>query len=256
MGKTAQQGKVRAGWVAVAALAVGVVACTAFGLQDFFSLSSLAKNHDLLAAFVAQHLLLAILAYMLAYIAVALLSIPGAAALSIVGGYLFGWMLSAPITLVAATTGALITFQIVKTVLGEALAKRSGPYVGSLMKGFAKNAFSYLLFLRLVPAFPFFAVNTVAGLARIDRNTFLFATILGMIPGSLVFGIVGSGLGSALNTAIKTHETCVAVKSEALCPYDVSMATLVSPQILTGFLALGLLALIPVFVKKWRRHEI
>ncbi|MEO7566255.1 MAG: VTT domain-containing protein [Aestuariivirga sp.] len=256
MGSMLNLGKAGWGWGAIAVLLAAVVLCFALGVPDYLSLNSLAQNHDMLGRFVAQHFILAILTYIATYIVVAVLSIPGAAVLSVVGGYLFGWMVSAPLTILAATIGALITFQIVKSTLGEPLAKRAGPYITRLMQGFRADAFSYLLFLRLVPAFPFFAVNTVAGLARIDFKTFLFATVLGMVPASLVFGFVGGGLGHTLDMAIADHAACVAEKSEAMCPYDVSAISLLTPQLLLALLGLGVLALIPVFFKQWKRHEI
>ncbi len=246
----------RLGWWLLAALALGFAATYALGLQRLVSLASLAQNHDVLEMLVARHMALAMLAYFAAYIAVAVFCIPGAAILTMVGGYLFGWLIGTPLTLFAATTGALITFKIVKTALGEPLARRAGPYVTGLIQGFRADAFSYLLFLRLVPAFPFFAINAVAGLARIDLRTFLSASVLGMIPGSLVFGFVGSGLAETLHNAILIHAACVAEKSEALCAYDVGAISLVTPQLLAAFFGLGVLALIPVILRKWKHHEI
>ena len=105
-------------------------------------------------------------AFALLYVAVVALSIPAAAAMSLAGGFLFGWMASAPVTVLAATAGAAIVFEIVKTSFGAALAERSGPFLQRLSRGFAENAFSLLLFLRLTPVFPFWAVNAVAGLSR------------------------------------------------------------------------------------------
>ena len=240
------------GWLLLG-LVCGIVLVYGLGLQNYVSLAVLARNHDALQELVIQHLLLAMLAYFAAYIAVAVFCIPGAAVLTIVGGYLFGWLVGTPLTLVAATTGALITFKIVKTALGEPLARRAGPYVKGLIQGFRANAFSYLLFLRLVPAFPFFAINAVAGLARIDLKTFLSATIIGMIPGSLVFGFVGSGLADTLHAAILAHAACVAEKSESLCPYDTAQIFLPRPLLLAAFLGLGILALLPVIWKKWKQ---
>jgi hypothetical protein len=83
--------------------------------------------------------------------------------MSIAGGFLFGWAVSAPVTVFAAVAGAAAVFQIVKTSLGAALAERAGPFLQRLSRGFAENAFSLLLFLRLTPVFPFFMVNAVAG---------------------------------------------------------------------------------------------
>ncbi len=149
-------------WIPLALLAGFIALAYGLGLNRYLSLETLVENRALLQNFVQQHLASAMLIYALIYVAVVALSLPAAGLLSIVGGFAFGWMLSAPVTVVAATIGAVIVFQVVKTSLGSAIAERAGPFVKKLSSGFAEDAFNYLLFLRLVPAFPFFAVNAVA----------------------------------------------------------------------------------------------
>jgi len=108
----------------------------------------------MLQGFVQDHLLFAVAIFFMIYVVVVALSLPGAGALSILGGFIFGWSISAPLTVVAATIGAVIVFKIVQTSLGVAIAQRAGPFVQKLSRGFEDDAFNYLLFLRLVPAIP------------------------------------------------------------------------------------------------------
>ena len=131
-------------WLPAIALLVLIATAYGFGLHNHLSLEALATNRELLRQFVDTHLLLAVLVFMAAYIAIVALSIPGAAVMSIAGGFLFGWMISVPVTITAAVIGAIIVFQIVKTSLGAALAERAGPLVRRVSQGFAENALSFL----------------------------------------------------------------------------------------------------------------
>jgi uncharacterized membrane protein YdjX (TVP38/TMEM64 family) len=239
-------------WLPLVVLAALVALAYSFGLQKYISLQVIAENQTLLLDYVRDHLLLALLIYVAVYIVVVALSLPGAGILSIVGGFIFGWALSAPVTVVAATIGATIVFQIVKTSLGATMAEKAGPFVKRLSDGFTKDAFNYLLFLRLVPAFPFFAVNAVAGIARVSLRTFVIATFFGIIPGSIAFAWLGRGLGSVIDAQTTAHNLCVAEKSLAACPFEISASALITPQLLIAFCVLGAVALIPVGLKKWK----
>ncbi len=234
------------------ALAGLIALAYAFGLHRYFTFGSLIEHRTVLQTFVEQHFFSSILAYAAIYVTVVALSLPAAGLLSIFGGFIFGWLVSAPVTVIAATTGAVIVFQVVKTSLGAAIAERAGPFVTMLSKGFAEDAFNYLLFLRLVPAFPFFAVNAVAGLARVDLKTFVIATLVGIIPGSFAFAWLGRGLDSIIQAQGAAHDACVAAKSAAACPIEFSPSALVTPELLIAFVVLGIVALIPVALKKWK----
>ena len=121
-----------------------------------------------------------------------------------------------------------------------------------LSDGFAKDAFYYLLFLRLVPAFPFFIVNAVAGVCRVNFRSFVLATFIGIIPGAYVFAWLGRGLGSAIDAQAAWHDACVLKDGFNNCPYEISISSLVTPELLIASAALGVLALIPVAMKKLR----
>lgn len=240
-------------WAPLGILIVLVVAVYATGLDQYLSLAALARHHAGLRNAVADHIVLGIIVYALVYIVVVALSLPGAAALSIIGGLLFGWTISAPVTVVAATIGATIVYSVVKTSLGAVIAERAGPFVKRLSGGFARDAFHYLLFLRLVPAFPFFAVNAVAGLCRVAFKPFVAATFLGIIPGSIAFAYLGTGLDSVIEAQMRANEACIEARGPDNCRFEIDPAALVTPQLLIALAALGVIALIPVAIKRWRR---
>ena len=136
----------------------------AMGWHKYLSFKTIGLNYEALKTYIAGHTLLALLAYMLLYIVVVALSLPGGLVMTLAGGLLFGWQLGIPATVVAATIGATILFLAVKSSFGELLAAKAGPSLAALREGFQKNAFNYLLFLRLVPAFPFVVVNLAPAL--------------------------------------------------------------------------------------------
>jgi uncharacterized membrane protein YdjX (TVP38/TMEM64 family) len=242
-------------WLPLIILAGLIAMAYGFGLHKYLTLQTIAENRAALQDYVSTHLALAILIFMAIYIVVVALSLPGAAILSIVGGFVFGWALSVPVTVVAATIGSIIVFQIVKTSVGAAIAEKAGPFVKRLSDGFAKDAFNYLLFLRLVPAFPFFVVNAVAGVCRVNLRTFIIATFIGIIPGAFAFAWLGRGLGSVIDAQTIAHDACVANKGLANCPFELSVSSLVTPQLLIAFAILGVVALIPVALKKWKTSK-
>lgn len=241
-------------WLPVLALAALIAAAYLAGLHRHLSLTALAEHREALRGFVGSHLLLALAAYAALYVAIVALSLPGAAVMSIAGGFLFGWVLSAPVTVVAATIGAVIVFQIVRTSLGAALAERAGPMVKRLSAGFAADAFHYLLFLRLAPVFPFFIVNAVAGLVNVKLPTFIVATVIGIIPASIAFALLGAGLDGVIAAQLAAHEACVAAQGNQNCTFSLDVSALVTTELLLAFAGLGVVALIPVALRRWRRH--
>jgi uncharacterized membrane protein YdjX (TVP38/TMEM64 family) len=223
------------------------------GLHRFLSLQALAENRDALRSFTSANLPLALLAYMLIYTAAVALSVPGAVFLTIAGGFLFGWLVSGMATVIAATLGATVLFQIVKTSFGASLAERAGPSMARLQKGLADDAFNYLLFLRLVPAFPFWLVNIAPALANVKLRTFAAATFLGIIPATFAFAFLGEGLDSIIEGQSVARAACVAEKGVEACPFDISPGSLVTTELLLSFV--GVVSLIPVLLKKWKKKN-
>jgi uncharacterized membrane protein YdjX (TVP38/TMEM64 family) len=239
-------------WAPLALLALLIVLTYAFGLHRYLSIAAVARHREELKAFVDGNLPLALMAYAGVYIAVVALSLPGATLLTILGGFLFGWMIGASVTVFAATIGAVIVFQVVKTSLGSVVAQKAGPFVKKLSEGFARDAFNYLLFLRLVPAFPFFAVNAVAGLSRIGLQPFAIATFIGIIPGTIAFSYLGTGLDSVIEAELASYRACKAANIKEICMLEFSATALLTREIVIAFVALGVVALIPVFLKRWK----
>src|SRR6185503_12582883 len=119
------------------------------------SVISLLERRAAIGAFVGEHRVEALLAFMGIYTMVVALSLPGATFLTICGGIVFGGLEAALAALVGATAGATVIFLIAKSALGGWLVCRAGPRVATVAAGFCADAFNYLLFLRLVPLFPF-----------------------------------------------------------------------------------------------------
>ena len=243
--------RVRA-WLPIAGLALLIAAAYLAGAGHYLSLGAIAEHREWLKHFTTQHLVAAILIFMALYIAVVALCLPGAAFMSILGGFLFGWWISAPVTVVAATIGAVIVLHIVKTSLGATLAERAGPMVRKLSEGIAEDAFSYLLFLRLLPVFPFFMVNAVAGLCSVRLKTFIAATVIGIIPGALAFAYLGTGLDSIIAAQMQAHQACIALNGSASCRLELDAGALLTPEIMTALIILGFVGLIPIGLKHWK----
>ena len=233
-------------WGPLVALLVLVVLAYGLGFQNIVSLQRLAENEAVLHAYVEAHLWLALTIFFIVYFVVVALSLPGAGLLSIAGGFSFGWALSFPVATLAATCGAVLVFQIVKTSLGRSLARQAGPFITKLADGFSRDAMSYLLFLRLVPVFPFFIINAVAGLSKVSLRVFTIATFIGIIPGAIIFAWLGRELGRVINA----QGQCMASASTLICP-ELTLSTLVTPQMLLALTVLGFLALLPLAFRKW-----
>jgi len=239
-------------WAPLAILLTAIAGAWAAGLQDYLSLTAIAENRDALVGFVADNLLLSLLLYAAVYVMTVALSLPGASLLTILGGFLFGWLAGGMLTVLAATAGAVVIFLVARTSLGEALASRAGPWMNRLSKGFREDAFHYLLFLRLVPVFPFWLVNIAPALAGVPLSTYALTTLIGIIPGTFAFAILGSGLDSIIMAQKHAFAACVAEKGADACSFSLDAGALVTPQLLAAFAALGVVALIPVAIKKWK----
>lgn len=239
-------------WLPALVLVALIAIAYGFGLHRHLSLTTLAQNREQLRQFVDDNLALAVLLYMAIYVVLVALSIPGAAGMSIAGGFLFGWALSVPATVTSAVIGSVIVFQVVKTSAGAALAQRTGPFVQRLSQGFSENAFSFLLFLRLAPVFPFFIVNAVAGLCRVPLRTFVIATLIGIIPASIAFALLGSGLDGVIDAHVASYKACIAAQGMDNCQFRIDPSSLITRELLIAFAGLGLVALLPIAFKYWK----
>lgn len=214
-------------------LALAISAFFYFDLGRFLSLTALKENRDSLLAFTDANFAAAVAIFIGTYILVAGLSLPGAVILTLAGGFVFGAGLATLFINIGATTGATLAFLTARYVLRDAVEQRFGTRLGPFQEGFAKNAFNYLLTLRLIPLFPFFMVNLVSGLTRVSVGIYVAATAIGIIPGSFVYAYAGRQLGT-IN----------------------SLKEIASPNVIGAFVLLGLLALVPVVYKRFSAKSV
>lgn len=214
-------------------LVAGLIAFFAFDLDKYVTLSALKENRQVLADWVQDTGVLAFLIYMLVYTVVTAFSIPGGAIMTIAGGFLFGPWLGGALTIVGATIGATVLFLAARYALADLLRQRAGAAVKKMEDGFRENALSYMLFLRLIPAFPFFLVNLVPAFLGVRLGTYVIGTFVGIIPGSLVYASLGDGFSAVVEKG-----------------GDINLGVIFEPRFLLPIIGLGILALIPVLYKK------
>jgi len=225
------------------------------GWHQQVTLENMVAQHDRFHHFLAEHVPLSLLLYVAIYTLAVALSLPCGLILTAAGGLLFGWLVGALAAVMAATTGATIVFLIARTAVGDSLRRRCGPWLAKLSDGFQKDALSYMLFLRLVPAFPFWFVNLAPAVLGVPLKTFVTGTLLGIIPATFAFASAGAGLDSVILAAKNEHAACVALKGAPACKLQISASSFLTKELLLALALLGLVALIPVVLKKWRKSH-
>jgi uncharacterized membrane protein YdjX (TVP38/TMEM64 family) len=211
-----------------ALLAGGLALFLLLGGRHVLSWQTIALHYGTLTAATEANLPMAAAAFLCIYIIAVAFSLPIALPLTLTGGALFGW-LAVGLVMVGATVGATVVFIAARTAFADLARERAGPFLSRLEGGFSRNAFSYLLALRLIPAAPFWVVNIVPALTRMSPGSFVLATFIGMVPGTTVFVSVGRGFDHILGSGRVPD-----------------LQVLSSPAILWPLVALGLLALLPV----------
>jgi uncharacterized membrane protein YdjX (TVP38/TMEM64 family) len=222
-------------WLPLLLLLVALALVYGTGLHRQLSLETLRTQREALQGFVAARPLAAPLVFVLAYAGAVALSLPGGLFLTLAGGFLFGTLLGSVLSVTGATIGAVAIFLVARTALGSSLRDRAGPWLKRMEAGFREDAFSYLLVLRLIPLFPFWLVNLVPAALGVRLPTFALATLIGIIPGSLVYTSVGNGLGAVLDHG-----------------GEPDIGLILKPQVLGPLLGLAALALLPVLYRRWK----
>lgn len=217
--------------LALAALAM-VILFFYFDLQRFLTLAALKANRQTLLDYYAAHRLLMVAGFMAIYIVQTALSLPGAAILSLAAGAIFGSIMGTVYANIAATIGATLAFLVTRYLLRDLVLKKFGSRLEGMNRELEARGFGYLLFLRLVPLFPFFLINLAAGLTRLPLRTFFFGTMLGIIPGGFVYVNAGASLATI----------------------D-SLSGIASPRVLGSFALMGLFALVPVLYNKFKNRK-
>jgi uncharacterized membrane protein YdjX (TVP38/TMEM64 family) len=198
-------------------------------LDRYFTLEALKANRDRLLASSQEHYTVTVAAYIATYCLVVALSLPGAAILTLAGGFLFGPLAATVFVNIGATTGSTLAFLAARYLLRDWVEAKFGRWLAAVQKGFETNGFTYLLTLRLIPIFPFFVVNLLAGLTRISLRGYVAATAIGIVPGTFVYAYAGRQIGT-INT----------------------LSEIATPRVVLAFVMLALLALLPLGYRKLR----
>lgn len=235
-------------WLPIVLIVLLMLAGFSQGWHRQLNLATLIMERARLIDMVHGNLLVSAIAYIGVYIVTVALSFPGASLITIVGGFLFGWLLGGTLTAFGATAGACLIFLAARSSFGAALKAKAGPFINRLASGFRENAFHYLLFLRLTPIFPFWLVNIAPALFDVRLRIYAWATFIGILPGTFAYSFVGTGLDSIIEAQEAANPGCAAAGS---CKIDLS--ALVTSEIILAFAALGVVSLIPVVVKKLRK---
>lgn len=209
-------------------------------LRSYFTFEELKTNRELLKEMVDTHWFLAPLSFILIYFVITALSFPLGLFLSILGGFLFPQPLSTIYIVFAATTGASVPFLMARTAFGDSLRKKAGTFLQKMEKGFHENKISYLLFIRLVPIFPFWVVNFAPALFGISLWAFVWTTSVGIAPAAFVYAQAGAGLAAIFDEG-----------------KEFSFNAVFNWKLRIALIGLGFFALLPVLIKrlkkKWRR---
>ena len=166
----------------------------AFDLGRFLSLANFKAAQTDLEAWRAAQPLRAAAAFFAGYVVVAALSLPGAAAMTVAAGALFGLGWGTLIVSFASTIGATLAFLAARWLLGGWVQERFGERLAALNAGIAKEGGFYLFTLRLVPALPFFLINLTMGVTALRTWTFYWVSQIGMLAGTLVYVNAGTQL--------------------------------------------------------------
>ena len=209
----------------VLAVVVGVlVVFKILGLEQYFTLSYVKASQEKFAALYVNHGLMVIAAYMMIYILVTSLSLPGAAIMTLAGGALFGLLIGTIVVSFASTIGATLACFVSRFVLRDWVQERFGDKLKEVNEGIAREGSFYLFTLRLIPIFPFWLINLVMGLTKMPLRTFYWVSQVGMLAGTIVYVNAGKELAK-IN----------------------SISGILSPGLIISFVLLGLF---PIATKK------
>ena len=210
-------------------IGVGIAAFYFFDIQQYLSFESLKANRDRLNVVYRENSIIFIAGFVGIYFLTVSLSLPGAAVLTLSAGAIFGSVLGTFLVNIGATLGATAAFLSARFIFRDWVESQFSDKLEFINNGISDNATSYLLFLRLVPLFPFFLVNLVLGVTQVRLSIYFLSTMIGIMPGSFVYANAGSNL-ARINT----------------------ISDIASPEIFGAFVLLGIFVLIPAVYRRFK----
>ena len=259
-GAASQRAYALAGIVAlVAVIGLIEVAVSTGMLKDLSSFKTIGLNYGALQRLVAEHFQLAVLLYVAGYGVLGMFMIPGSALVVVLSGLLFGAKIGIPLAELGSALAASLAFAMARLTVGRSLARWSHPALDKLRTGFGRHALSYMLFLRLTPGLPFALINVAPALLGVCYSTFIFGTVVGLLPSRIALSTAGAGLAKVIDAENAQYSQCLAarVAEAAPCAYNIHLASLLTGETIAAFVALALLALSPAIMdagpRIWRR---
>lgn len=216
----------------LAVFIAAIVAYKVFGLESVFTFENLKEQKEVLFDLVQTHFWLSAIGLMVLYAVCVALMIPVATLLSLAAGFMFGALGGLFISVLGATLGAVASFYVARYVIGDTLQQKYEKELEKFNKELKANGYSYLFALRLIPVFPFFLINLLCGITRIDIKTFFITTFIGIIPGGFAYTYAGSQL-STIN----------------------ALGDIFTKEMALVLVFLGAISLIPVGYKKYKNFK-
>lgn len=201
-------------------------------MGEYFTFESIKSHSGELKAYMDENFVIFTIAFVLFYIFSAALSVPWATLLTMLSGFLYGTIIGTLLVNISATIGSLLAFWAARYLFRDSLKSKYGERLKKVDRELRDNGASYMLFSRLIPAFPFFLINIAAGLTDMSPKRFVWTTMIGIIPGSAVYAFAGESLNSIE-----------------------SASGVLTPEILLAFGLLGVFALIPTILKKIKHKK-
>ncbi len=196
-------------------------------LQQYLTLAGINEHRTFFLQFINNNYWSSVLLYFGAYIVNVALFLPATALMIILGGFLFGVAPAVCYALIGATAGASVAFIIIRYGIGRSIQARYQAQLAPFNEQLNKHMIRYLLFVRIVPIFPFSLINLLAGLSLVPFATFLWTTAVGIIPNLIVYSAVGRELASLTK-----------------------FSDLLQPTFIAALLFLTLLSIVPLFVQR------
>jgi len=209
-----------------------------FGILTYFfksylNLDYLVEQNTQLKEFYADNPVIVYLLAFLIYVLVTGLSIPGGTILTLLYAWFFGFTRAFVLVSFASTAGATMAFLLSRYLLQDWIQQKFGKRLQVINQAFEREGNFYLFLMRLIPAFPFFVVNSVMGLTKIKTITFWWVSQLGMLAGTAIYVYAGSQIPDLIT-----------LKEEGV------KAVFSGSQLIQITIALALLGLFPIVAKK------
>jgi uncharacterized membrane protein YdjX (TVP38/TMEM64 family) len=181
--------------IIIAAVIAAVAAFRIFNLGEYLSLPFIKESQQKFEALYAEHTIPVIGGYILVYILVTSLSLPGAAVMTLAGGALFGLLRGTIIVSFASSIGATLACFVSRFILRDWVQGKFKEKLKTVNEGIDREGSFYLFTLRLIPIFPFWLINLILGLTKMPLRTFYWVSQIGMLPGTIVYVNAGKELG-------------------------------------------------------------